>query len=155
MTTITPCLWFESRAAEALDLYTSVFPDSRVLSETRWPDGPHAGELLSAEFELQGQRFILIDGGGPGFTDAISLAVTVETQAEVDHLWEALLADGGEESRCGWLRDRFGVAWQVTPSILPRYMADPDPVKAQRVTAAMMRMTKIVVADLEAAYRGD
>lgn len=155
MTTITPCLWFESRAAEALELYTSLFPDARVVSETRWPEGsPNAGALLSADFELAGQRFILIDGGGPGFTDAISLAVVVETQEEVDHYWNALLADGGEESMCGWLRDRFGVAWQVTPSILPRYMSDPDPDRARRVTEAMMRMRKIEIADLEAAYAG-
>lgn len=154
MTTITPCLWFGSRGQDALDLYVSIFPDARVLSETRWPDGPNAGALLSADFELAGQRFILIDGGGPAFTDATSFAVTVETQEEVDHYWDALLADGGEESKCGWLRDRFGVAWQVTPSILPRYMGDSDPVKAQRVTAAMMQMRKIIVADLEAAYAG-
>ncbi|MGX5681969.1 VOC family protein [Schumannella luteola] len=155
MTTITPCLWFESRAAEALELYTSLFSDARVHSETRWPDGtPNAGALLSADFELAGQRFILIDGGGPGFTDAISLAVVVETQDEVDHYWSALLADGGEESMCGWLRDRFGVSWQVTPSILPRYMSDPDPARARRVTEAMMKMRKIVIAELEAAYAG-
>lgn len=155
MSSITPCLWFESRAAEALELYTSVFPDARVHSETRWPEGtPNAGALLSAEFELAGQRFILIDGGGPGFTDAISLSVGVETQEEVDRYWEALLAGGGEESMCGWLRDRFGVAWQIIPSILPRYMADPDSARAARVTQAMMRMSKIVIADLETAYAG-
>ncbi len=155
MSSITPCLWFESRAAEALELYTSVFPDARVHSETRWPEGtPNAGALLSAEFELTGQRFILIDGGGPGFTDAISLSVGVETQEEVDRYWEALLAGGGEESMCGWLRDRFGVAWQIIPSILPRYMADPDSARAARVTQAMMQMRKIVIADLETAYAG-
>lgn len=155
MSSITPCLWFESRAAEALELYTSVFPDARVHSETRWPEGtPNVGALLSAEFELAGQRFILIDGGGPGFTDAISLSVGVETQEEVDRYWEALLAGGGEESMCGWLRDRFGVAWQIIPSILPRYMADPDPERAGRVTQAMMQMRKIVIADLDAAYAG-
>ena len=155
MSSITPCLWFESRAAEALELYTSVFPDARVHSETRWPEGtPNAGALLSAEFELAGQRFILIDGGGPGFTDAISLSVGVETPEEVDRYWEALLAGGGEESMCGWLRDRFGVAWQIIPSILPRYMADPDSARAARVTQAMMRMSKIVIADLETAYAG-
>jgi two-component system sensor histidine kinase QseC len=155
MSSITPCLWFESRAAEALELYTSVFPDARVHSETRWPEGtPNAGALLSAEFELAGQRFILIDGGGPGFTDAISLSVGVETQEEVDRYWEALLAGGGEESMCGWLRDRFGVAWQIIPSILPRYMADPDSARAARVTQAMMQMRKIVIADLETAYAG-
>lgn len=155
MSSITPCLWFASRAAEALELYTSVFPDARVHSETRWPEGtPNAGALLSAEFELAGQRFILIDGGGPGFTDAISLSVGVETQEEVDRYWEALLAGGGEESMCGWLRDRFGVAWQIIPSILPRYMADPDSARAARVTQAMMQMSKIVIADLETAYAG-
>jgi predicted 3-demethylubiquinone-9 3-methyltransferase (glyoxalase superfamily) len=155
MTSITPCLWFESRAQEALDLYTSVFPDAHVASVTRWPEGsPNAGALLSAEFELAGQRFILIDGGGPGFTDAVSFSVLVETQEEIDRYWEALLADGGEESMCGWLRDRFGVAWQITPSFLGRYMADPDPIKATRVSQAMMQMRKLVIADLEAAYAG-
>jgi predicted 3-demethylubiquinone-9 3-methyltransferase (glyoxalase superfamily) len=156
MTTITPYLWFDHNAEEAIELYSSLFDDAKTTSFARYPDGtPLAGTLMNAEFELAGQRFIALNGGPHfAFTEAVSFFVSVETQAEVDRLWNALVADGGSESRCGWLKDRFGLSWQIIPTALPRYLSDPDPRKASRVMAAMMQMGRIVIADLDAAAAG-
>ena len=151
MTTITPFLWFDDSLEEAIGLYSGLFPEARVLDENRAPDG----SLFYASFELAGQRLYGMNGG-PGHpqTDAFSLFVSVETQAEVDRYWNALIADGGEESRCGWLKDKFGVSWQIIPEALMRLQADPDREAAARVTQAMLGMRKIIVADLEAAFAG-
>jgi predicted 3-demethylubiquinone-9 3-methyltransferase (glyoxalase superfamily) len=156
MTTITPYLWFDHNAEEAIELYSSLFEDAKTTNLARYPDGtPLAGTLMNAEFELAGQRFIAFNGGPHfAFTEAVSMFVSVETQAEVDRLWNALVADGGSESRCGWLKDRFGLSWQIIPTALPRYLSDPDPQKASRVMAAMMQMGRIVIADLDAAAAG-
>ncbi|MDJ0334238.1 VOC family protein [Salinibacterium sp. G-O1] len=156
MTTITPYLWFDNDAEVAIGMYSSLFDDARTISLTRHPEGmPLAGTLMTAEFELAGQRFIALNGGPHfSFTEAVSFLVSVESQAEVDRLWDALTADGGSESQCGWLKDRFGLSWQIVPTALPRYLSDPDPEKTARVLAAMMQMRKIVIADLDAAYAG-
>jgi predicted 3-demethylubiquinone-9 3-methyltransferase (glyoxalase superfamily) len=151
MTTITPFLWFDDNAEEAIGLYSSLFPDARVIEENRAPDGA----LFFATIELAGQR-IMVMNGGPGrpHTEAFSLFVSVETQAEVDKYWDALTADGGQESQCGWLKDKYGISWQIIPEALMRYQADPDREKAGRAMQAMLQMRKIIVADLDAAAAG-
>jgi predicted 3-demethylubiquinone-9 3-methyltransferase (glyoxalase superfamily) len=151
MQKITPFLWFNGRIQEALDLYTSVFPNSRVLNAQRGPDG----EVQSATFELAGQQLIAFNGGpGPQFSSAVSLYVNCESQAEVDQLWTKLLSDGGTETGCGWLQDRFGLSWQIIPAILPRLLGDADRDKASRALNAMLKMKKIDVAVLEGAAAG-
>jgi len=154
-TAISPCLWFDHELEEAAEFYTSVFPNSSLGHMTRWPeDGPgEPGTVLAGEFTLDGLLFRGINGGPDhaGFTETISFAVTCRDQAEVDHYWTALTADGGEESVCGWLKDRFGLSWQIVPTRLYELISDPDPARAAAATEAMMRMRKIVVADLEAA----
>lgn len=151
MTTITPFLWFDNNADEAIAFYSGLFPDARVVNENRGPDGA----LYFATFELAGQRIMALNGGPHfHFTEAISLFVSVADQAEVDKYWDALTADGGEESQCGWLKDKFGLSWQIVPEALMRYQADPDREKANRVVQAMMTMRKIIVADLDAAAAG-
>jgi predicted 3-demethylubiquinone-9 3-methyltransferase (glyoxalase superfamily) len=148
MTTITPFLWFDNNAEEAIGLYSSLFPDVRVVDENRAPDG----SLFFATIELAGQRIFVMNGGpGHPHTDAFSLFVSVKDQAEVDKYWDALTADGGEESQCGWLKDKYGISWQIIPEALMAYQADPDHAKAGRVVQAMLQMRKIVVADLDAA----
>lgn len=156
MPTITPYLWFDNKAEEAIALYSSLFDDAKTTTLVRYPEGmPLAGTLMNAQFELAGQKFIALNGGPHfAFTEAVSFLVSVQTQAEVDRLWGALVADGGAESRCGWLKDRFGLSWQIVPTALPRYLSDPDQQKSGRVMAAMMQMTKIVIADLDAAFEG-
>jgi predicted 3-demethylubiquinone-9 3-methyltransferase (glyoxalase superfamily) len=157
MTTITPYLWFDNNAEEAIEFYSGIFPDAKITNEARWPEGGPvaAGTLMNASFELAGQKFIVLNGGPAfTFTEAISFLVSVEGQDEVDRYWNALTADGGEESQCGWLKDKFGLSWQIVPTALVRYLTDPDPVKAGRVGQAMMRMKKIIIADLETAYAG-
>lgn len=151
MTTITPFLWFDSNAEEAIDFYSGLFPDARIIEENRGPDGA----LFYATFELAGQRLMALNAGPAfHFTEAISLFVSVETQEEVDRYWNALTADGGEESQCGWLKDKYGLSWQIIPTALMRMQADPDREKAGRAQQAMLKMQKIVIADLEAAYAG-
>ncbi|KYF80579.1 hypothetical protein BE17_52590 [Sorangium cellulosum] len=149
-------LWFDNNAEEAVRLYTSLFKNSRIIDELRNGDagpGPK-GSLLTVEFEIEGQRFVAMNGGPHfKFNEAISLAVTCETQAEVDELWTKLTADGGAESQCGWLKDRFGLSWQIVPSALPRLLQHPEPAKAARVMQAMMQMKKIDIARLEEAAR--
>jgi len=147
---ITPFLWFDSEAEAAANLYCSIFENSRITNISR------AGEkVMSVTFELDGQRIMALNGG-PHYklTAAFSLFVSVETQAELDRTWEALLAGGGEPTRCGWLVDRFGLSWQVIPTTLMRLMGDPDPARAGRTVQAMMGMIKLDIAGLERAAAG-
>jgi predicted 3-demethylubiquinone-9 3-methyltransferase (glyoxalase superfamily) len=155
MSKITPFLWFDDQAEEAMNFYVSIFPDSRVLSVTHLGDVPGPqGKALVATFQLAGQQFMALNGGpGHPFTDAVSLFVNCQTQDEVDDLWEKL-TEGGEPGPCGWLKDRYGVSWQVVPAALGELMGDPDPEKAARVTRAMLQMSKIDVAALRRAYAG-
>ncbi len=153
MPKITPCLWFDGQAEEAARFYTSLFPNSRITDVQYYGSagpGPE-GSVLTVAYELDGQEFLALNGG-PEFTfnEAISFQVPCETQEEVDRYWDAL-GDGGEHGPCGWLKDRYGVSWQVFPKALPRLLADPDREKSQRVMRAMMSMKKIEVAELERA----
>jgi predicted 3-demethylubiquinone-9 3-methyltransferase (glyoxalase superfamily) len=151
MQKISPFLWFDGKAEEAANLYTSVFKNSRIVSVSRQGDG----SVMSVTFELEGMEFIALNGGPHfTFTPAISLFVKCETQAEVDALWDKLTADGGEKSRCGWLKDKFGVSWQIIPTALGRMLADKDPARSRRVMAAMLQMDKIDIAALQRAYDG-
>ena len=153
MQKITPCLWFDTEGEEAAAFYTSIFPNSRITDVARYGSaGPRAeGSVMTVEFELDGQQFVALNGG-PDFTfnEAISFQVSCDGQDEVDAYWSKL-ADGGEEGPCGWLKDRFGVSWQIIPTALPRLIGDPDPERAQRAMAAMLKMRKIEVAELERA----
>ena len=151
----TPFLWFDSNAEEAMNLYTSIFPNSKIGEVSRYPEGSPgpAGQVMTASFTLNGQEFIALNGGPMfKFTEAVSFVVNCDTQAEVDHLWHKLTADGGEESQCGWLKDKFGLSWQIVPKALGELMGDPDPAKAQRVMQAMLQMRKIDIAGLRQAY---
>ena len=149
MPTITPFLWFDTQAEEAMNYYLSIFKSGKVLNVSRMN-----GRVMSVTFELEGQKFMGLNAGPQyKFTEAISLFVKVETQAEVDELWEKLSADG-EKGRCGWLKDKFGVSWQVIPSALGKLMSDPDPAKAARAMRAMLGMKKFDIAKLRAAYVG-
>jgi predicted 3-demethylubiquinone-9 3-methyltransferase (glyoxalase superfamily) len=144
---ITPFLWFDHEAEEAMNHYVSIFKNSKVLSVNRM-----GGRVMSVTFELDGHKFMGLNAGPKfKFTEAISFFVDCETQAEVDELWERLSA-GGEKGRCGWLKDKFGLSWQIIPSALGKLMGDPDPAKSQAVLQAMLKMSKIEVTDLEQAY---
>ena len=153
MQKITPWLWFDTEGEEAARFYTSVFPNSRVGEITRYgPNTPRPeGTVMTVEFELDGQTFFALNGG-PEFTfsEAISFQVSCEGQEEVDRYWSTL-SEGGEEGPCGWLKDRFGLSWQIVPTRLPELLADPDRDKAQRVMQAMLRMKKIEISELERA----
>lgn len=154
MQKITPFLWFDNNAEEALNLYTSIFPNSKTVAITRYgPTGPGPeGSVMTASFVLEGQEFIALNGGPHfKFTEAISFVVHCDTQEEVDRYWNKLLA-GGQESQCGWLKDKFGLSWQIVPRQLTRLIQDKDARKAQNVMQAMMKMRKIIIADLEEAY---
>ncbi len=158
MQKISSCLWFDSQAETAAAFYVSVFPDSRIdrlmRSGVEWPGG-EAGSVVLVDFTLAGQSFQALNGGPQEpFNDAISLSVNCEEQAEVDRYWAALTADGGAPVQCGWLRDKFGLSWQIVPEVLPRMLRDDDPDKARRVMEAMMRMVKIDIRGLQAAYDG-
>ena len=157
-TKITPCLWFDGQAEEAAAFYTSLVPDSRVDKVTRSPaDYPSgkAGDVLMVDFTLAGQPYLAMNGGPEfKFNEAVSFIINCEDQAEVDRLWEALTADGGQPVACGWLKDKFGLSWQITPRLLLQLMKDPDPVKAKRVMEAMMTMVKIDIPALERAHAG-
>lgn len=150
---LVTCIWFDTEGEDAARFYTSVFPNAKLGEISRYGSaGPREeGTVMTVGFELMGQEFLALNGG-PDFkpNEAISFQVVCDDQDEVDHYWETL-SEGGEQGPCGWLKDRFGVSWQVFPSALPRLLQDPDAAKAQRVMAAMMNMKKIVVADLEAA----
>ena len=151
MKKITPFLWFDTEAEEAMNFYVSVFKNSKVNNISRGPDG----KAFTVSFELDGQEFIGLNAGPQfKFNEAISMFVNCEDQAEVDDLWNRLTADGGEESMCGWLKDKYGLSWQIIPKQLGELMGDPDPVKSKRVVNAMLKMHKIVVADLQKAYDG-
>ncbi len=153
MQKITPCLWFDTEGEDAVRFYTSIFPNSRVVDVARYGSaGPRPeGTVMTVSFELDGQRFIALNGG-PDFTfnEAISFQVECETQEEVDAFWSKL-SEGGEEGPCGWLKDKYGVSWQVIPTALPRLLADPDREKSQRVMEAMLSMKKIEIDGLQRA----
>lgn len=152
---ITPFLWFNQEAEEAANFYVSLFKDSKILTVSRYGDtgpGPK-GSVMVVEFQLAGQRFQALNGGPHfKFTEAISLMVDCDSQEEVDTLWSKLTANGGQESQCGWLKDRFGLSWQIVPSRFSEMMRDKDPKRTQRVMQAMMSMKKFDIARLEEAY---
>jgi len=149
MQKIVPFLWFDNQAEEAIAFYRSIFSNARTVEETRHGDGT----FISATFELEGQTFMALNGGPQfPFTPAVSLFINCETQEEVDVLWEKLTADGGKPGRCGWLTDKFGVSWQVVPTLLGKLLHDEDPVKAKKVMEAMLRMDKIDSRALQEAY---
>ena len=153
MQKLTPCLWFDTDGEEAATFYTSVFPNSKILEITRYGSaGPRAeGMVMTVSFELDGQGFIALNGGPDfTFTEAISFEVNCESQEEVDSYWSTL-SEGGEEGPCGWLTDKFGVSWQIVPKRLVELLTDPDQEKAQRVMAAMLKMRKIEIDELERA----
>ena len=157
MSEIRPCLWFDGEAEEAANFYVSLFPNSRIDPMQRnvmdIPAGK-AGTVLVVEFALAGQRFMALNGGRRfEYTHAISFAVDCADQAEVDRLWDAL-ADGGSIERCGWLKDRYGVSWQIVPTVLEEMLGDPDPAKGQRVMQAMLQIIKLDITCLKAAYEG-
>lgn len=150
MQSITPFLWFDDNAEEAMDFYRSIFKDTKVLNVSRMN-----GKAFLLTFELLGQKIMGLNGG-PKYklTEAISLFVSCDTQQEVDELWEKL-SEGGETQRCGWLKDKYGLSWQIIPKALGQLMGDPNPQKAQAVMQAMLKMDKIIVADLKSAYDGE
>ena len=153
---ITTFLWFDNQAEEAINFYVSIFKNSRVGDITRYGDtgpGPK-GQVMTAEFQIEGQQFTALNGGPHfKFTEAISLVVNCETQEEVDEHWEKLSA-GGQKVQCGWLKDKFGLSWQIVPTILKDLLKDKDPEKTNRVMQAVMKMTKLDIAQLKAAYEG-
>jgi predicted 3-demethylubiquinone-9 3-methyltransferase (glyoxalase superfamily) len=153
MSKLTPFLWFDNQAEEAAQFYTSVFPNSKIGDVAHYGEaGPGTpGSVMTVDFELDGQRFTALNGGPEfTFTEAISFQVSCESQEEVDRYWSAL-SEGGEEGPCGWLKDRFGLSWQIVPTALPRLLGDPDREKAQRAMAAMLKMGKLDIAELERA----
>jgi predicted 3-demethylubiquinone-9 3-methyltransferase (glyoxalase superfamily) len=156
MQKIVPFLWFDNQAEEATNHYISIFPDSKVLSVTRYGDagpGPK-GTVMTVSFQLAGQEFIALNGGPEfKFTEAISLSVNCQTQEEVDELWEKL-SEGGEQGPCGWLKDKYGLSWQINPTVLGEMLQDPDAEKSNRVMQAMLQMGKIDIAGLRRAYEG-
>jgi predicted 3-demethylubiquinone-9 3-methyltransferase (glyoxalase superfamily) len=153
MSKLTPCLWFDTQGEEAARFYTSVFPNSRIVDVTRYGDANprQAGTVMTVTFELDGERFLALNGG-PQFTfsEAVSFQVDCANQAEVDAYWSAL-SEGGEEGPCGWLKDRYGLSWQIVPARLPELLSDPDREKSQRVMSAMLNMKKIEIDVLEEA----
>ena len=155
MTSISPCLWFDGQAEQATAFYVSLFPDSRVDQVTRAPTdypGGRKGDALLVEFTLGGRKFLALNGGPyHQFNEAVSMSISVEGQAEVDRLWSALTADGGAPGQCSWLKDRWGLSWQVVPTALPRLLGHPDGEVRARVMQAMMGMHKIDIAELERA----
>jgi predicted 3-demethylubiquinone-9 3-methyltransferase (glyoxalase superfamily) len=161
MQKITPFLWFDDQAEEAAKFYTSIFKNSKVGKITRYGEsaekaaGRPAGSVMTVEFELEGQKFTALNGGPVfKFNESISFVVNCETREEVDYFWEKLSADGGQESQCGWLRDKFGVSWQVVPTVLIEMLQDKDSEKSERVMKAMLQMQKIDIKTLTEAYAG-
>ena len=162
LTKITPCLWFDSEGEEAAKFYTSIFPNSKIGDISRYGEegkehhGKEAGTALTVAFELDGQKFTALNGGPKfKFTEATSFQINCETQAEVDHYWKKL-GEGGEPraQQCGWVKDKFGLSWQVVPTVLPKLLSGPDKAKAGRVMQAMLQMKKLDIATLEAAAKG-
>ena len=163
MPKITPCIWFDTQAEEAANLYTALFPNSKINDVTHYQgkavievSGKPEGSVLTVEFELDGQQFTALNGG-PMFklTEAISFVIHCQDQAEVDHYWEGLTKDGGAESQCGWCKDKFGVSWQVVPEVLEKLLSGPDSKKSEQAMAAMLEMKKLDIAALQAAYDKD
>jgi predicted 3-demethylubiquinone-9 3-methyltransferase (glyoxalase superfamily) len=157
MLKVTPFLWFDDQAEQAAEFYVSLIPNSKITGVSRYGEaGPGVpGSAMTVTFELDGLPVTALNGGPAfSFTEAFSFSVPCEDQAEVDRYWSALTADGGQESRCGWLKDRFGLSWQIVPKALPRLLGDPDRARANRAMQAMLKMNKLVVADLEAAAAG-
>ncbi|GAB6902880.1 VOC family protein [Kineosporia succinea] len=157
MPTIQPSLWFDGNAEEAVAFWSTVFPNSSTVRTSRFgPDSPGPeGGVMAIDFVLDGRPFVAINGGPQfPFTEAVSFTIPCTDQAEVDHYWFALIADGGQESECGWLKDRFGVSWQVVPEILNELIADPDRDRSSRAVQAMLRMKRLVIADLVSAAEG-
>jgi predicted 3-demethylubiquinone-9 3-methyltransferase (glyoxalase superfamily) len=156
MQKITPFLWFDNQAEEAMNFYVSIFKNSKVVTVTRYGEagpGPK-GSVMTVAFELEGQKFAALNGGPHfKFTEAISFVVNCTTQEEVDYFWEKL-SEGGQESQCGWLKDKYGLSWQVVPTVLVELLQDKDPLKSQRVMQAMLQMKKIDIATLKQAYEG-
>ena len=159
---ITNCLWFDTQAEEAARFYTSIFPNSSIGDIARYPDagqethGKPAGSVMTVVFSLNGQEFMALNGG-PHFTfnEAISLMIACHTQAEIDDYWKKLTADGGEEGPCGWLKDKYGVSWQVNPVILSEMLLDPDSTKVESVTKAFLQMKKFDIEKLKQAFDGE
>jgi predicted 3-demethylubiquinone-9 3-methyltransferase (glyoxalase superfamily) len=158
MSKVSPCLWFDGEAEEAAKFYVSLLPDSRIETVQKNPvDSPagKAGTVLVVEFTLAGQRFMALNGGMRyDYTPAVSFKIDCADQAEVDRLWEALSSNGGQTVRCGWLRDRYGISWQIVPSALPKYLGGSDRAGAQRAMAAMLGMIKLDIEGLRRAYEG-
>jgi predicted 3-demethylubiquinone-9 3-methyltransferase (glyoxalase superfamily) len=158
MSKITPCLWFDGEAEEAANFYVSLLPDSKIeVVQKNSVDSPggKAGSVLVVEFTLAGQRFMALNGGMRfEYTPAVSFKIDCTDQAEVDRLWDGLLSNGGQASRCGWLKDRYGVSWQIVPSALPKYLGGADRAGAQRAMKAMLGMVKLDIAALKRAYEG-
>ena len=158
MSKISPCLWFDGEAEEAANFYVSLLPESRiekVQKNSIDSPGGKAGSVLVVEFTLAGQRFMALNGGRRfEYTHAVSFKIDCADQAEVDRLWDALLADGGQAERCGWLKDRYGVFWQIVPTALVQYLGGPDKAGAQRAMAAMLQMVKLDIAGMKRAYEG-
>lgn len=154
---ITTFLWFDNNAEAAANFYVSVFKNSRILATTHYTDlgpGPK-GSVMTVDFELDGQQFTGLNAGPTfKFTEAISLVVHCQSQEEVDYYWEKLTADGGQESQCGWLKDKYGLSWQITPEVLLNFIKDPDPAKVKRAMEAMMQMQKLDIKKLEEAAAG-
>ena len=160
--TITPCLWFDTQAEEAAKFYCSVFKNSKITQISHYPEAGQdihrkpAGSVMVVAFEIDGQPFTALNGGPQfKFDEAVSFQVPCESQAEIDYYWSALTKDGGQEGPCGWLKDKFGLSWQVFPSAMPKMLLDPDRSKAARVMNAFMPMEKIDIAAIERAYAGE
>jgi predicted 3-demethylubiquinone-9 3-methyltransferase (glyoxalase superfamily) len=157
MPNITPFLWFNTEAEEAMNFYVATFPNSRVKGLTRWGDGGPGpkGAVLTANFELDGKEFTALNGGPQfKFTEAVSFVVMCETQEEIDKYWDRLTGEGGQESMCGWLKDKYGLSWQIVPSKLSKLLGDPDSARAGRATQALLQMKKLDIAALEKAANG-
>ena len=161
MQKITPCLWFDNKAEEAANFYTSIFKNSKISNITRYGKegyeihGKEAGTVMTMDFDIEGQKFLALNGGPEfKFNEAISFIVSCKTQKEVDYYWEKLTADGGQESVCGWLKDKYGVSWQIVPEVLSKLVGDPASEKSQRAMKAMLQMKKIDIEGLKKAYEG-
>jgi predicted 3-demethylubiquinone-9 3-methyltransferase (glyoxalase superfamily) len=158
MQTIKPCLWFDMQALEAANFYTSIFKNSKLGKVSYYGDGAPLpkGTVLTVTFELNGQEFMGLNGGPIfKFTEAVSFIVNCETQAEIDYYWTKLTADGGQEVQCGWLKDKYGLSWQIVPTALGKMMEDKDPAKTTRVMQALMKMVKLDINGLQKAYRDE
>ena len=157
MQTISPMLWYDTQAEEAAKFYVSIFPNSKITETTHYGEGSPrpAGLVMTVAFELNGQKFTALNGGPEAkFNWAVSFVIPCETQEEVDHYWSKLTSDGGQEVECGWVTDKFGLSWQVTPTILPKLLADPDKAKAKRVMQQMLTMKKLDIQPLLDAAEG-